>query len=143
MWTFRTARLVPRPAADVRAAIADLVRTTWAPFTAVTTTEHHGVRSDWIATDLEGAVLDVVLSWTLADLDDDEFDRREEASRRLAEALGRSDAVFEWALRDPIEAPPSVEVRRRAERLLAGHVSGPAMWSASRYGPPAPSPCWS
>jgi hypothetical protein len=70
MWTSRTSRLVPRPVADVRAAIADLVRTTWAPYTAVTTTEHHGVRSDWIATDLDGEVLDVVLSWTLTDLDD-------------------------------------------------------------------------
>ncbi|MET0459169.1 MAG: hypothetical protein ABW122_12595 [Ilumatobacteraceae bacterium] len=70
MWTYRTARLVPRPAADVRAAIDDLVRTTWAPYTAVTTTEHHGVRSDWISTDLDGEVLDVVLSWTLTDLDE-------------------------------------------------------------------------
>ena len=70
MWTYRTARLVPRPDADVRTAIDDLVRTTWAPYTAVTTTHHHGTRSDWIATDLDGDVLDVVLSWTLTDLDD-------------------------------------------------------------------------
>lgn len=69
MWTYRTSRLVPRPAADVRASIAELVRTTWAPYTSVTTTEHHGTRSDWIATDLDGQVLDVVLSWTLTDLD--------------------------------------------------------------------------
>ena len=70
MWTYRTSRLVPRSAADVRAAIADLVRTTWAPYTAVTTTDHHGTRSDWIATDAGGEVLDVVLSWTLTDLDE-------------------------------------------------------------------------
>lgn len=73
MWTYRTARLVTRPAADVRAAIDQLVRTMWAPFTAVTTTEHHGTRSDWIATDLDGEVLDVVLSWTLTDLDDSTY----------------------------------------------------------------------
>jgi hypothetical protein len=70
MWTYRTSRLVPRPASDVRDAIDALVHTTWAPFTAVTTTNHHGTRSDWIATDLDGDVLDIVLSWTLTDLDD-------------------------------------------------------------------------
>ena len=70
MWTYRTPRLVPRPTTEVAAAIDQLVRTTWAPFTAVTTTEHFGTRSDWIATDVSGDELDVVLSWTLIDLDD-------------------------------------------------------------------------
>jgi hypothetical protein len=95
MWTYRTSRLVPRPGADVRAAIDDLVRTTWAPFTAVTTTEHHGTRSDWIATDPGGEVLDVVLSWTLTDLDDatyvclalDELDAGSDPTAALEEVL--------------------------------------------------------
>jgi hypothetical protein len=39
----------------------------------VTTTEHHGIRSDWIATDASGDELDVVLSWALCDLDDATF----------------------------------------------------------------------
>ena len=95
MWTYRTSRLVPRPGSEVRAAIDDLVRTTWAPFTAVTTTEHHGTRSDWISTDPSGEVLDVVLSWTLTDLDDatyvclalDELDAGADPTAALEELL--------------------------------------------------------
>lgn len=73
MWMHRAQRLVPRPIDDVRAAIDRLVRSTWAPITTVTTTEHHGRRSDWIASGPGSDELDVVLTWTLVDLDGPTF----------------------------------------------------------------------
>jgi hypothetical protein len=68
MWMHRTQRLVERPVGEVRHDIGQLVRSTWEPVAHVVTTEHHGRRSDWIAADADGA-LDVVLTWTLIDLD--------------------------------------------------------------------------
>jgi hypothetical protein len=93
MWMHSTQRLVLRPIEDVRVGIDRLVRVTWGATTTVTTTEHHGRRSDWIATAAGADDLDVVLTWTLVDLDDsthvtltlDEIDRaptRGPASRR-------------------------------------------------------------
>jgi len=73
MWTHRTQRLVSSPTAEVRDAIDRLVATTWAPSTAVTTTEHHGRRADWIATGPGSDDLDIVLTWTLVDLDGSTF----------------------------------------------------------------------
>jgi hypothetical protein len=50
----------------------------------------------------------------LADLDSDQFDKREEATKKL-EALGDR---AEPALRKALANPPSPEVRRRIEKLL-------------------------
>ena len=69
MWTHRTHRLVARPIADVRREITDLVDNAWGRVATVTTTEHHGRRSDWISTAGDPDDLDVVLTWTLIDLD--------------------------------------------------------------------------
>jgi hypothetical protein len=73
MWMHSTQRLVPRPIGEVRDVIDRLVRRFWAGATSVTTTEHHGRRSDWIARAAECDELDVVLTWTLVDLDDATF----------------------------------------------------------------------
>ena len=71
MWMHRTQRLVDRPIAEVRADIDRFVAAMW-PAT-VTTTEHHGRRADWIATTPGSDDLDVVLTWTLVDLDGTTF----------------------------------------------------------------------
>jgi WD40 repeat protein len=55
----------------------------------------------------------------LADLDHDDFDARQAASKKLAEALRRGDRGAEVALRDLLDRPPSSEARHRAHRLLA------------------------
>jgi hypothetical protein len=73
MWMHSTQRLVPRPIGEVRSSIDRLVRATWGATGAVTTTEHHGRRSDWIATAPGADDLDVVLTWTLVDLDGPTF----------------------------------------------------------------------
>ena len=64
MWTHRTQRHVARPVAEVRGDIARLVELTWGRAGMVTTTEHHGRRSDWIASATDPDDLDVVLTWT-------------------------------------------------------------------------------
>jgi hypothetical protein len=73
MWMHSTHRLVERPADAVRIDIERLVRATWAAATSVTTTEHHGRRADWIATGPGSDDLDIVLTWTLIDLDTSTF----------------------------------------------------------------------
>jgi hypothetical protein len=70
MWTHQTQRLVPRPVAEVRADIARIVDGTWRTVALVTTTEHHGRRSDWISDGPCSDDVDIVLTWTLTDLDD-------------------------------------------------------------------------
>ncbi len=73
MWMHRTQRIVERPAADVRDDIGRLVAATWGRVTTVTTTEHHGRRADWIATAPGSDDLDIVLTWTLVDLEASTF----------------------------------------------------------------------
>jgi hypothetical protein len=69
MWMHRTQRVLPRPAAAVRRDIGLLVDRMWGRVVPVTTTEHHGRRSDWIPSLAAPDELDVVLTWTLVDLD--------------------------------------------------------------------------
>ena len=71
MWMHRTQRLLDRPIDDVRADIDRFVAAMWRA--TVTTTEHHGRRADWIATAPGADDLDVVLTWTLVDLDGETF----------------------------------------------------------------------
>jgi hypothetical protein len=73
MWTHHVCRLVQRPVAEVRADIDELVRWSWARWTDVSTTEHNGVRTDWIATGRGRDEIDVALSWHLVDLDEATF----------------------------------------------------------------------
>ncbi len=73
MWTHHVCRLVPRPAAEVRTHIDELVRWSWARWTTVTTTDHNGVRTDWIAAERGSDEVEVALSWHLVDLDDATF----------------------------------------------------------------------
>jgi hypothetical protein len=73
MWTHQTQRLVPRPVAEVGADIARIVDGTWRPIAAVTTTEHHGRRSDWVTVAPHSDEVDIVLTWTLTDLDDSTY----------------------------------------------------------------------
>jgi WD40 repeat protein len=61
----------------------------------------------------EGAAPARVAGW-IADLDSDEFDRRERASHELGQ-LGEQAGP---ALRQALKAPPSAEARRRLEALL-------------------------
>jgi HEAT repeat protein len=63
-----------------------------------------------------------VLAWTparieklVADLDDEEFAVRSKAAEALEELGDRAESALRKVLRDP----PSAEVRRQAERLLA------------------------
>jgi hypothetical protein len=70
MWTHQQQRIVPRPVAEVRADIARIVDGTWRPIANVSTTEHHGRRSDWITVGPVSDEVDIVLTWTLTDLDD-------------------------------------------------------------------------
>ena len=70
MWTHEQQRIVPRQVAEVRADIARIVDGTWRPIANVTTTEHHGRRSDWITIGPRSDEVDIVLTWTLTDLDD-------------------------------------------------------------------------
>jgi hypothetical protein len=51
----------------------------------------------------------------LADLDSDQFAKREEATKNLEELVDQAEP----ALRKMLENPPSAEVRRRLEKLLA------------------------
>jgi hypothetical protein len=69
MWTHLTQRFIPRPVAEVRADIARIVDGMWRPITGVTTTEHHGRRSDWISVGPCSDDVDIVLTWTLTDLE--------------------------------------------------------------------------
>jgi hypothetical protein len=71
MWTHQQQRIVPRPVAEVRADIARIVDGTWRPIAGVTTTEHFGRRSDWITEAPASDEVDIVLTWTLTDLDDE------------------------------------------------------------------------
>jgi hypothetical protein len=95
MWTHRTDRLVARPLAVVRADIDELVLSTWGRVTTVSTTEHHGTRSDWMATRPGSDDIDIVLSWTLLDLDEatfvtltlDEFEPGPDPAAGLEEVL--------------------------------------------------------
>jgi hypothetical protein len=52
----------------------------------------------------------------LADLDDERFERREAAVKRLVEL----DDLAHAALRETLRGKPSLEARRRIERILAG-----------------------
>lgn len=69
MWTHQVERLVAQPIADVRAEIARVVEAGWSGATDVTTTEHHGRRTDWIAAGAGRDEVDIALTWTLSDLD--------------------------------------------------------------------------
>jgi WD40 repeat protein len=73
-----------------------------------------------LAGPLEPATRRVAAKW-LADLDADDYARREAATRKLAEALKRGDRGVEMALRDLLGRKPSLEAYRRAERLLRQH----------------------
>jgi WD40 repeat protein len=61
----------------------------------------------------------------VAELDDEDFDVRLEATKKLAEALKRGDHTVELALAELIENPPSLEVSLRAQKLLASNKSVP------------------
>jgi len=95
MWTHQTQRLVERPADEVRDDIARIVDATWRPVTDVTTTEHHGRRSDWIADELGSDQVDIVLTWSLSEVDGathvvitlDEFERGPDPTAALEEIL--------------------------------------------------------
>ncbi len=73
MWTHHTQRLVRRPAPELREDIERIVDTAWRRVTTVTTTEHHGRRSDWITSHAGTDEVDIVLTWTLIDLDEATF----------------------------------------------------------------------
>jgi hypothetical protein len=83
MWTHQVQRLVRRPIVDVREDIARLIDAMWRGLVTVATTEHAGRRSDWIGTGPGSDDVDIVLTWSLTDLDDatfvvltlDEFER--------------------------------------------------------------------
>jgi hypothetical protein len=95
MWTHQAQRLVRRPIADVRQDIERIVDGTWRRLTAVTTTEHHGRRSDWISDGPGSEDVDIVITWSLTDLDDatfvvidvDEFDRGPDPREGLEQIL--------------------------------------------------------
>jgi hypothetical protein len=70
MWTHQAQRLVRRPIADVREDIERIVDATWRRLTTVATTEHHGRRSDWISDGPGSDDIDIVITWSLTDLDD-------------------------------------------------------------------------
>jgi hypothetical protein len=59
----------------------------------------------------------------VADLDAEDFTRREEASRELAKLGIEAEPI----LRQALEAKPSLEMRRRAESLLASLICQPEM----------------
>jgi hypothetical protein len=73
MWTHQVQRLVRRPIADVRDDIERIVDATWRRLTRVVTTEHHGRRSDWISRGRWSEEVDIVITWSLTDLDDATF----------------------------------------------------------------------
>jgi hypothetical protein len=95
MWTHQVQRLVPLAIDDVRAEIARLVDAAWSGATDVTTTEHHGRRADWIAAGAGSDDIDIVLTWTLTDLDGatyvvltlDEFDPGPDPTDELEQVL--------------------------------------------------------
>jgi hypothetical protein len=101
MWTHQVQRLVPRPIREVRAEIARVVEAAWGRATDVTTTEHHGRRADWIAAGAGSDDLDIVLTWTLTDLDHethvvltlDEFDPGPDPTDELEEILDMLGAM--------------------------------------------------
>src|SRR3954447_7751182 len=70
MWTHQVQRVVPRPVGEVREDIARIVEATWRRVTDVTTTVHHGRRSDWIANGPGSDEVDIVLTWEVSDLQD-------------------------------------------------------------------------
>jgi hypothetical protein len=95
MWTHQVQRLVRRPIADVRVDIERIVDATWRRLTSVTTTEHHGRRSDWISDGPGSDDVDIVLTWSVTDLDDatfvvvtlDEFERGPDPVEGLEQIL--------------------------------------------------------
>ncbi len=95
MWTHQVQRLVRRPITDVRDDIERIVDATWRPLTNVSTTEHHGRRSDWISDGPGTEQVDIVLTWSLTDLDDatyvvvtlDEFERGPDPHEGLEQLL--------------------------------------------------------
>jgi hypothetical protein len=95
MWTHQVQRLVRRPITDVRNDIERIVEATWRPLTTVSTTEHHGRRSDWISDRPGSEHVDIVLTWSLTDLDDatfvvvtlDEFERGPDPTEGLEQLL--------------------------------------------------------
>jgi len=96
MWTHRTQRHVARPVAEVRGDIARLVELTWGRAGMVTTTEHHGRRSDWIASATDPDDLDVVLTWTVVDLDGATFVTLElDEMERGPDPVGQLDAMLD------------------------------------------------
>src|SRR5262249_58564795 len=64
----------------------------------------------------------------LAELDDDDFDVRQIATKRLAEALKSGDRAVEQGLRELLEKPPSLEAQLRARKLLTS--AGPKPYAA-------------
>jgi hypothetical protein len=95
MWTHQVQRLVRRPIADVRMDIARIVDATWRRVTTVATTEHHGRRADWISDGPGSDDIDIVITWSLTDLDDatyvvvtlDEFERGPDPIEGLEQLL--------------------------------------------------------
>jgi hypothetical protein len=95
MWTHQVQRLVPQPIDEVQTEIARVVETGWGDASDVTTTEHHGRRADWIAAGVGSDELDIVLTWTLTDLDHetyvvltlDEFDAGPDPTDELEQIL--------------------------------------------------------
>jgi hypothetical protein len=96
MWTHRTQRHVDRPASEVRGDVARLVALTWGRAGMVTTTEHHGRRSDWISSATDPDDLDVVLTWTLVDLDGATFVTLElDEMDRGPDPIGQLEAMLD------------------------------------------------
>jgi hypothetical protein len=65
-----------------------------------------------------------VLAKLVADLDSDEFARREEATRRLA----RLSLAAEPALREVMQGALSLEARRRLEQVLRERAESTLLW---------------
>jgi hypothetical protein len=95
MWTHQVQRIVRRPIVDVREDIDRIVDATWRRLTSVSTTEHHGRRSDWISAGPGSDDVDIVITWSLIDLDDatfvavtlDEFERGPDPIEGLEQIL--------------------------------------------------------
>jgi hypothetical protein len=66
----------------------------------------------------------------LTDLESDDFIVRENATRRLVDALKQGSHEAEFALRELMRGKPSLDAYRRAERLLHSHTTRPLKYTA-------------
>lgn len=64
----------------------------------------------------------------VSELDDDDFDVRQAASKKLADMLERREAGIEQALRELLAGEPSLEVRARVGKLLEPHGGNSLPW---------------